>query len=119
MKNALVLGASLNTDRYSNMAMRKLKLKGYSVFSLGSSKGRVESMEIHTEQFLIENLYVITIYLNAANQIGYYDYILQLKPEKVIFNPGSENKGLEILLDKKGIPYEHACTLVLLNLNQL
>jgi len=119
MKNVLVLGASMSANRYSNMAMRKLKLKGFSVFSLGISKGSVESMEINTEQFLIENLYAISVYLNATNQIGYYDYILQLKPEKVIFNPGSENKELEILLDKQGIPYEQACTLVLLNLNQL
>jgi len=119
MKNVLVLGASLSADRYSNMAMRKLKLKGYAVFSIGRSKGSVESMEIDTGQFLIENLYAISVYLNAANQIGYYDYIIQLKPEKVIFNPGSENKALEIILDRQGIPYEQACTLVLLNLNQL
>ena len=119
MKNVLVLGASLSADRYSNMAMRKLKLKGFFVFSLGRSKGTVDAMEINTEQFLIENLYAISVYLNAANQIGYYDYIIQLRPEKVIFNPGAENKALETLLDKQGIPYEQACTLVLLNLNQL
>ena len=76
-------------------------------------------MEIKTEQFSIENLYAISVYLNATNQKGYYDYILQLKPEKVIFNPGSENNELEILLDQQGIPYEEACTLVLLSLNQL
>jgi len=119
MKNVLVLGASLSADRYSNMAMRKLKLKGYDVFSLGRSKGKVESMEINTEQFLVENLYAISVYLNAVNQKGYYDYIIQLKPEKVIFNPGSENKALETILDGQGISYEQACTLVLLNLNQL
>ena len=119
MKNVLVLGASMSEDRYSNIAMRKLKLKGFSVFSIGRKKGNVESMEIKTEQFSIENLYAISVYLNATNQKGYYDYILQLKPEKVIFNPGSENKELEILLDQQGIPYEEACTLVLLSLNQL
>jgi predicted CoA-binding protein len=119
MKNVLVLGASMSEDRYSNIAMRKLKLKGFSVFSIGIKKGNVESMEIKTEQFSIENLYAISVYLNATNQKGYYDYILQLKPEKVIFNPGSENKELEILLDQQGIPYEEACTLVLLSLNQL
>ena len=119
MKNVLVLGASLSADRYSNMAMIKLKSKGFSVFSLGKRKGRVASMEIQTKQFLIENLYAISLYLNAVNQVDYYQYIVQLKPEKVIFNPGAENGALESLLNKHKIPFERACTLVLLSLDQL
>lgn len=119
MKNVLVLGASQNADRYSNMAMLKLKSKGFSVFSLGKRKGRVASMEIQTEQFSIENLYAISLYLNAANQVDYYQYMVQLKPEKVIFNPGTENGVLEAILDKHQIPFERACTLVLLSLDQL
>lgn len=118
MKNVLVLGASLNADRYSNMAMKKLDGKGYTVFSLGRNEGYVSSMQIRTEEFFINNLYAISMYLNSGNQEAYFDYIVGLKPEKVIFNPGSENKVLEILLDKHGIPYERACTLVLLSMNQ-
>jgi len=119
MKNVLVLGASLYADRYSNMAMRKLKSKGYAVFSLGKRSGTVADMEIFTAQFAIKNVYAISLYLNALNQKDYYDYIIELKPEKVIFNPGAENKALEFLLDEHGIAYERACTLVLLNLDQL
>lgn len=119
MKNVLVLGASTRSDRYSNMAMRKLEAKGYAVFSLGIREGRVGHMKIQSEQFAIDNLYAISLYLNPSNQIDYYDYIITLKPEKVIFNPGTENRSLEALLVKHKIPYEHACTLVLLNLDQL
>jgi predicted CoA-binding protein len=119
MKKVLVLGASSNDDRYSNMAMKKLEAKGFSVFSLGKRKGSVGAMKIKTEQFPIENLYAISVYLNAANQVDYYQYIVRLKPEKVIFNPGAENDLLETILDKHEIPFERACTLVLLNLDQL
>ena len=119
MKNVLVLGASLNADRYSNMAMKKLSSKGFSVFSIGRNEGFVSSMEIRTDQFFIENLYAISMYLNAGNQEDYYDYIVRLKPEKVIFNPGAENKTLEILLSTHNIAFERACTLVLLSIDQL
>ena len=119
MKKVLVLGASPNVDRYSNMAMKKLEAKGFTVFSLGKRKGSVGTMKIETEQFPIENLYAISLYLNAANQVDYYSYIVQLMPEKVIFNPGAENRSLEAILDKHEIPFERACTLVLLNLDQL
>ncbi len=119
MKNILVLGASTRADRYSNMAMKKLEAKGYAVFSLGKSKGSVGAMEIETTPFSIENLYAISIYLNAANQAGYYQYIVKLKPGKVIFNPGAENNILEAILDKHKIPFERACTLVLLSIDQL
>ena len=119
MKKVLVLGASPHVDRYSNMAMKKLEAKGFAVFSLGKRKGSVGTMKIETEQFPIENLYAISLYLNAANQVDYYSYIVQLKPEKVIFNPGAENDLLETILDKHKIPFERACTLVLLNLDQL
>jgi len=118
MKNVLVLGASLKVDRYSNMAMKKLDAKGFSVLSLGKNKGFVGSMQIRAEEFLINDLYAISMYLNARNQVDYYDYIIELKPRKVIFNPGSENKALEILLDTHNIIHERACTLVLLSIGQ-
>lgn len=119
MKNVLVLGASLNANRYSNMAMRKFDAKGFSVFSLGRNEGYVASMQIRTEAFPIDNLYAISMYLNKENQQDYFEYIVELKPEKVIFNPGSENKTLEILLDANNISFERACTLVLLSIDQL
>ena len=119
MKNVLVLGASTRADRYSNMAMKKLDMKGFAVFSLGKRKGSVGNMKIETEPFSIDNLYAITLYLNPTNQEDYFPYILALKPGKVIFNPGTENRALETVLDQHKIPFERACTLVLLSLDQL
>ncbi len=46
------------------------------------------------------------------------DYILSLKPKRIIFNPGTENIILKNLAEAQGITTEDACTLVLLRLGQ-
>jgi hypothetical protein len=48
----------------------------------------------------------------------FYDYIVSLKPRRVIFNPGTENPEFVQLLEANGIQCEIACTLVLLGTNQ-
>jgi len=118
MEKVLVLGASLKQDRYSNMAMRKLSVNNFWVLGLGHKEGDVSGMKIHTEQIHIEDLYAVTIYMNGFNQREFYDYLISLRPHKVIFNPGAENSDFESLLQEHGIAWERACTLVLLSLNQ-
>ncbi len=56
----------------------------------------------------------VTLYLNAENQKKYYDYILELKPKRIIFNPGAENPELAKLAQQKGIETLEACTLTTL-----
>ena len=38
------------------------------------------------------------------------DAIVNLKPDRVIFNPGTENPALQRKLDEAGIDWESACT---------
>ena len=117
MKKVLVLGASVNANRYSNMAIKKLNIHNFEVFGLGKRIGAVDQIEIYTNPRPIQDLYAITMYLGAPNQKEYYQHIIQLKPEKVIFNPGAENRELEAQLVQHGIQFERACTLVLLSLD--
>ncbi len=63
---------------------------------------------------MFKNVDTVTLYLNAKRQEEYYDYIISLKPRRVIFNPGTENFEFEKLLKKNAIYAEIACTLVLL-----
>ncbi len=118
MKRTLVLGASQNPSRYSNLVIHSLLNKGEEVFALGNKKGRIESIEIQTQKFGIPNLDTITLYLNPKRQFEYYNYIIELNPKRVIFNPGAENMELVELLRENNIAYELACTLVLLSTNQ-
>lgn len=119
MKNkTLVIGASGNVQRYSNMAIRKLIQHKEEVRAFGLKKGEVEGIEIVNELVNYNDVDTVTLYLNPQNQKAYYDYILSLKPNRVIFNPGTENPEFKTLLKENGIQFEEACTLVLLSTNQ-
>lgn len=113
-----MLGASLNPSRYSNLAINRLVNHGHTVEAVGLKKGIVAGVAISTEKEPFENIDTITLYLNPQRQAEYYDYIISLKPKRVIFNPGTENPEFYELLRKNNIEYEVACTLVLLGTNQ-
>lgn len=117
-KKTLVLGASTNPSRYSNLAINSLVKNNHPVVAVGLKEGIVAGVEILTGQPQDENIDTVTLYLNSKNQEQYYDYILNLKPKRVVFNPGTENAELHQLLQKNGIEAEVACTLVLLGTNQ-
>ena len=48
----------------------------------------------------------------------FYNYILEIKPKRVIFNLGTKNIELEELLFKNVIAFERSCTLVLLRIGE-
>ena len=94
-KKTLVLGASENPARYGNKAIYALRRKGHEVVAIGRRKGQVLDVPIDTEQKPLEGVDTVTLYLNPTNQQPYIDYILSLKPKRIIFNPGTENMQLE------------------------
>jgi uncharacterized protein len=116
MKRTLVIGASPRSQRYSHMAIRTLLHAGHPTFAVGLIPGKVESVEIQTNQPMIENLDTVTLYVGPQNQPPIYDYLVKLKPKRVIFNPGTENPELYEILEKNNIEVEIACTLVMLNI---
>lgn len=117
-KKTLVLGASLKPGRYSNYAISKLVEKHVEVVAIGHVSGTVEGVTIYTEQLPFEAIHTVTLYLNPVNQKPYYNYIVSLKPKRVIFNPGTENPELFKILKENSISFETACSLVLLSTNQ-
>lgn len=114
-KPTLVIGASTNPVRYANMAIKSLVANGYQVFAVGLREGTVHGVRIQKPFPEIPGVHTITMYLGQKNQLSYYDYILGLKPRRVIFNPGSENEGFEQRLEQAGIDVVHGCTLVMLH----
>lgn len=117
-KKTLVLGASTNPSRYSNLAMIRLTAHKNPVVAVGRREGKVGDVNIETGQPQIEGVDTITLYLNPTNQQPYYDYILSLNPKRIIFNPGTENDELEEMARKQGIQSIEACTLVMLGTGQ-
>lgn len=124
-KTTLVLGASLKPIRYSYEAILKLQSFKHPVKAIGLREGVVGNVEIISFKNTIEKPYIfhkkihtITLYLNPKRQQDYYNFIIEIAPERVIFNPGTENPELYILLEKNNIKIEVACTLVLLATGQ-
>jgi len=115
MKKTLVIGASENPQRYSNMAVHKLLAYNHPVVAIGSRKGMIEDVVIETEKIQFEDIHTITLYLNPARQVEYYQYMIALKPLRIIFNPGTENIDFYILAKENNIEVCEACTLVLLS----
>lgn len=117
-KKTLVIGASENPVRYSNMAIQSLKKHGNEVVALAKRAGKVIDIPIQTEFPEMDDIDTVTLYVGAKRQPEYYDQLLALKPNRVIFNPGTENEELSELLEQNGIEAIEACTLVMLNTGQ-
>jgi predicted CoA-binding protein len=118
MRKTLVLGASLNPNRYSHRAIEQLRKHGHEVIAVGIDQGRVADVEL--QKGLPKDLGVdtVTLYLNPERQKEYYSSILALRPRRIIFNPGTENPEFAEKAEALGIVTEEACTLVLLSTNQ-
>lgn len=114
MKTTVVIGASENTERYSNRVTKMLHHKDIPVAAIGLKAGEIDGVKIQTGFPKISNVDTVTLYVGPAHQAQYYDYVIGLKPERVIFNPGTENPEFEKKVKEAGIEVLKACTLTML-----
>lgn len=114
----LVIGASSNPERYAYKAINMLLQQDHEVVAIGLKNEKVASVAIETGFPDFQGIHTVTLYLNPLRQKEYYDYIINLKPQRVIFNPGTENPEFYTLLQQNNIQVEVACTLVLLTTHQ-
>lgn len=117
-KLTVVLGASPNPERYSYLAVSRLTAHGHPVVAIGNREAKIGDTPVIKEHPALQEVDTVSLYLNPVLQREYYDYILQLHPKRIIFNPGTENEELETLAESKGIHTMEACTLVLLSTGQ-
>lgn len=118
MKKTLIIGASPNADRYAYKAAHMLTAKGHPIVNIGIKQGEVAGVEIEKPATPYQDIDTITLYIGADLQPAYYNYILETKPKRVIFNPGTENPAFEEMLTANHIEPVEACTLVLLSIGQ-
>lgn len=116
-KKTMVFGASPNPSRYAHLAVKQLVANGIEVVALGRRAGQIGTIAIQTDYpTSIDNLHTISLYLGPKHQPEYYDYLIGLKPKRVLFNPGTENLSFAKKLEEVGIETEMACTLALLSI---
>lgn len=120
-RKIVVLGASSNPERYSNMLMRRLRGRaGFEVIPVNPAQGEIEGLPVAATLDAVERAPdILTLYVGPDRSAALADAIVSLKPGKVIFNPGAENPALASRLRAEGIESENACSLVLLGQNQL
>jgi predicted CoA-binding protein len=114
----LIVGASAKPDRYAYMAAVKLQQHGYPIVQIALREGEAAGQPILAGQPELHDIHTVTLYVGPQHQPAYYDYLLLLRPKRVIFNPGTENAALEALLTEAGIEWLHACTLTMLAIGQ-
>jgi predicted CoA-binding protein len=117
-KKTLVIGASDNPSRYSYLAVQRLRKNNHPVIAIGKKETVVGDVKIGNQKLPFDNIDTVTLYVNPLHQHEYYDYILSLKPKRIIFNPGAENDELADLAKKNNIQPVEACTLVMLATGQ-
>lgn len=117
-KKTVVLGASENPSRYSYLAIQRLRAHDHPVVAVGKKIGQVADIDITKEHVVENDVDTITLYLNPKNQVEYYDYILNLHPKRIIFNPGTENDELIEKAKQNNIQPVLGCTLVMLSTGQ-
>lgn len=117
-KKTVVLGASDNPARYSYLAVRKLAAHNHPIIAVGKRAGKVGDVVIQKDHVMEGGVDTVTLYLNPKNQVEYYDYILNLQPKRIIFNPGTENEELIQKAKDNNIEPFIGCTLVMLSTGQ-
>jgi predicted CoA-binding protein len=117
-KKTLILGATPNSGRYAYLAAHRLTSHGHTIVNVGLKSGEVAGVAIEKPITIHNDIDTITLYVGPQNQPSLYDYILNTHPNRIIFNPGTENSELRKLANEKGIETEYACTLVLLSIGE-
>ena len=118
LKSTLVFGASTKPQRYSNIAMKMLKEYDHSILAIGGREGEFDGTSIVTGHPSFSDVDTITMYMGADRQKEHEEYLLSLKPRRIIFNPGAENPSLAKRAKEMGIEVIEACTLVMLRTGQ-
>lgn len=116
--HTLVLGASPKPERYSFKAVNMLKKFGHPVLAIGAREAMIGDTKIIKGFPDSNDIDTITLYLGQKNQLGFYDYIFDINPRRIIFNPGTYNPELIKMAEEKGIEVIEACTLVMLSTGQ-
>ncbi len=120
-KPTVVLGANPNPEKYPYKAIDFLQSIEQPVYPVGIKTGTVLGLEILPaldDSRIQEPVHTVTLYVGPQNQESWYQPILNLKPKRVIFNPGTENPEFEELLETNGIEVVEACTLVMIRTGQ-
>lgn len=118
-ETVVVLGASPKPERYSNKAVRALVEHGHRVIPVHPLLKKIAGVPAVTALAKINGaVNTLTLYVGPERGKELIQEMINLKPERVIMNPGTESDEIEAHLNEEGIAVLKACTLVLLRTGQ-
>ena len=111
-----IIGASEKKHRYAHMAMTALMEHGHDVRLVNPFKETIDGHRcFNAVTDINEKINTVTLYVNPTRLRDHIEEVIQVKPERVIMNPGTEDADMEKRLEDAGIKVSRACTLVLLS----
>ena len=111
-----IIGASEKKNRFAHMAMTALMEHGHDVRLVNPFKKTIDGHKcFHAITDIKEKINTVTLYVNPHRFKNHIEEVLQVKPDRVIMNPGTEDSDMEKTLEDAGIKVQRACTLVLLS----
>ena len=118
-QNVAILGASQKTERYSYKALKMLEEHDHRVYPVHPTLKEIEGHAVYANLGEInDKIDTLTVYVSPKWIKDMIPAIVALKPGRVILNPGTESEELKDELSSAGIPFQEACTLVLLRTGQ-
>ncbi len=120
VRKTVIIGATTNPSRYAFLAAQMLTSYQHEIVPVGIKEGSVFGKEILDifEKPEVKDVDTVTMYIGPHRQPEYYNYILGLKPKRIIFNPGTENDEFEKMAEAQGVEAVQGCTLVMLRSGQ-
>lgn len=119
VQTVAVLGASNKPDRYSYKALQLLRQSGHTVIPVHPVLEEIDGVPVtQTLDQIDQAVDTLTVYVGPAISARLANEFVTLKPGRVIFNPGAESPELAEALKANGIPFQEACTLMLINTGQ-
>ncbi|QCK14865.1 CoA-binding protein [Mangrovivirga cuniculi] len=119
-KKTVIIGATPNPARFAFKAADMFNDYEVPFVPVGIKQGEVfgESIRDIRQKPEVDDVHTVTMYIGPRHQDEWIDYIISLKPERIIFNPGTENYEFYKKAESAGIEPVEACTLVMLSTGQ-
>ena len=118
-ETVVVLGASPKPERYSNQAVRALVEHGHRVIPVHPLLKKIAGVVVVPALSGVKDpVNTLTLYVGPERGKELLQDMINLGPDRVIMNPGTESDELEEELNAKGIAVLRACTLVMLRTDQ-
>lgn len=116
----VILGASDKEERYSYKALMLLQEHGFKVIPIHPKLRNIANIPVFESLDKVnEEVHTITMYVGPQISQDLVSSLIRLKPQRIIFNPGSENPAIYESLRANGIEILEACTLVMLKTGQI